>query len=96
MHSQLELYSISKLEKGRIREKQADPRNIANFTELDAIVAHSLKPARQIQVQTPSGTRLSEPRLVKRPFQDEELLKKLIQFRDQIPPSSRIIRPESS
>jgi hypothetical protein len=96
MRSQLELYVFSKLEQGRVKEKSADPRNIVPFNELDSLVAHSLKPAALVQTKTPEGNTLSQPRMVKRPFQDEELLKKLIQFRDQIPTSSRIIRPESS
>ncbi len=96
MHSELALFSISKLEQGRVKEKTPDPRNLSLFSGLDEIVGHSLKPAQLVQMQTPSGNPLVQPKLVKRPFEDEALLKRLLQFRDQIPTSSRIIRAEET
>ena len=91
-----ELFSLSSLEKGRIREPEANPREIGLFKDVEALIAHSLKAPNLIKTQTQEGTLLQSPVAISRPFEDEALLKKLLQFRSQIPTSSRIIRASDS
>ena len=88
------LYTLSKLELGRIQPAVTDPRNISEFTSLDEVIAHSLRAPNLIRTQTAAGTALQTPRLENRPFADEAILKKLLQYRSQIPVSARIIRPK--
>ena len=97
MHRKLgELFFLSSLEKGRTPVPNADPRSISPFDEIKESIAHSLKPATLLRSQTLEGTRLPSPTPISRPFEDENLLKKLIQYRNQIPVSSRIIRNSKS
>ncbi len=91
-----ELLSLSSLEKGRIAEPKADPREISQFQTMEEIIAYSLKMPNLIRTQTQEGTPLKSPVAVQRPFEDEALLQKLLQFRSQIPTSSRIIRASES
>ncbi len=79
------LFTSSTLEEKRVKTPQADPREIGVFKDLESIISGSFhKPAS------------APPTLMTRPFertlQDQELLKKLIQYRNEIPLSSRIIR----
>jgi hypothetical protein len=91
-----ELFSLSSLEKGRIPVPAANPRELTAFHGLEEIIAYSLKAPNLIRTQTPEGNPLQAPVAVQRPFQDEALLKRLLQFRSQIPHSSRIIRATES
>ena len=95
MHRELGLFSISGLEKGRIEEVRSDLKDLSRFGELEALISHSLAPPTLVQTRTPSGTKLKEPRVLTRAFHDESLLQKLIQYRERIPLSSRVIRTES-
>lgn len=90
------LYTLSKLEQNRIQPAKADPRNIGDFATLDEMIAHSLRAPNLIRTQTAAGNPLQAPKLENRPFEDEALLKKLLQYRSQIPVSARIIRPNSA
>jgi len=93
MHRKLgELFFLSSLEKGRTAVPVADPRKISSFEELGDAIAHSLKAPTLMRMQTAQGNPLQTPVAMNRPFEDENLLKKLIQYRSQIPVSSRIIR----
>jgi hypothetical protein len=97
MHRKLgELFFLSSLEKGRAQVPVADPREIASFEDLGEAIAHSLKPAALLRTQTAEGKTLKTPVAMNRPFEDENLLKKLIQYRNQIPVSHRIIRTPRS
>ena len=87
------LFTLSPLEKNRVRDPHPDPREISDFQSLDSVIAHSLRAPNLIRTQTASGTNLMKPEKMSRSFGDEALLKKLIQHRDQIPLSGRIIRP---
>ena len=91
-----ELFSLSSLEKGRLREPEANPKEIGLFRDMEELIAHSLKAPGLIRTQTAEGNPLQSPVAVSRPFEDEALLKKLLQFRSQIPTSSRIIRASDS
>jgi hypothetical protein len=86
------LFSVSPLELGRIKPRNADPRNISDFSTLNEVIAHSLKAPTLMRTQTLEGTQLKRPKMESRPFQDEAILKKLLQHRDKIPTSTRIIR----
>jgi hypothetical protein len=88
------LYTLSKLEEGRIQPVKPDLRNISEFSSLDEVIAHSLRAPNLIRTQTVTGVTLQSPRLENRPFEDEAILKKLLQYRSQIPVSTRIIRPK--
>jgi hypothetical protein len=87
-----ELFFLSRLEKGRTANPSADPKAVASFETLNEVIAHSLKVPSLLRTQTKEGTLLKSPELTSRPFKDENLLKKLVQFRDQIPLSHRVIR----
>ncbi len=91
-----ELFFLSTLETGRIKEHAPDPMDLGAFNDLTSTIAHSLKAPNLIRTQTPAGTLLKTPVAVSRPFEDENLLKKLLQHRNQIPVSSRIIRAQQS
>jgi hypothetical protein len=63
------------------------------------LMLFSLSDLEQGRIQEPksdlkdlSGSPLREPKSMDRPFEDENLLKKLIQYKNQIPLSPRIIR----
>jgi hypothetical protein len=87
-----ELFFLSSLEKGRTPVPVADPRKISSFEELNEEISHSLKAPTLMRMQTSQGTQLKTPVAMNRPFEDENLLKKLIQYRSQIPLSHRVIR----
>ena len=97
MDSKLTLFSISALEKGRIKEATPDPMNLTRFNELDNLVTHSLAPQKALP-STPiaSNAAQMQTKSNQRPFEDLSLVQKLIQFRNQIPTSSRIIRASDS
>ena len=92
----IEMLTLSSLEKGRVEPKTPSPRNLAPFSDLDALIFHSLKVPNLLRTQTPEGTQLKNPQAIQRPFQDEALLEKLLQYRSQIPTSGRIIRAQES
>ena len=92
MDRKLMLFSWSTLEHTRIREPKSDPKDLSSFSGIESMIQHSLRPPSLLQVHTPSGSLLKEPKRVDRPFEDETLLQKLIQYRNQIPLSPRIIR----
>lgn len=93
MRRKLALFSLSFFEHDRIPEPRSDLKDLAPFKELEETVALSLAP--------PSLTPTSPPRAIsplqaslkkERPLLDETLLQRLVQYRSQIPTSSRIIR----
>ena len=86
------LFTWSRLEEGRTTTAHADPRDISAFGSVQDLVFHSLKAPNLVHTQTPSGNPLPTPKASSRPFQDENLLRKLVQHRDKIPTSSRVIR----
>jgi hypothetical protein len=93
MRSPLDLLFLSLLEKHRVRETRPDlTALLPAFKTLETLVSHSIAPPQLTQTRTPEGTPLLQAKTVERPFQDESLLKKLVQFRSQIPLSTRIIR----
>jgi len=92
----LKLFSLSQLESGRIKTPIADPKDLGGFQELETLVRHSLSPPKLLQTRTPAGNPLKEPKTIERPFEDENLLKKLIQYKNRIPLSPRIIRNSDS
>lgn len=96
MDRKLMLFSWSALEHNRIKDPKSDPKEISSFSGIEAMIQHSLKPTKLLQVHTPAGAPLKEPKKIDRPFEDETLLQKLIQYRNQIPLSSRIIRTTDS
>ncbi len=100
MHRELGLFSISVLEKGRVDEPRADARNISRFGELESLIEASLAPEPRIPAQvraTAQALRTSrEPLGQKGSFRDQSVLQKLLQYRDRIPLSSRIIRTGQS
>lgn len=89
------LYTLSKLEEGRRNPVKSDLRNIGEFTSLDDVIAYSLRAPNLIRTQTAAGTPLKNPKLETRPFEDEAILKRLLQYRANIPVSARIIRPKA-
>ncbi len=101
MHRELGLFSITDLEKGRVEESSADPKNLARFGELENLVSGSLR-SESLQtdpmgVKTKQDLRPARPALGKKgSFRDESVLQKLLQYRDRIPLSSRIIRTGQS
>ena len=87
------LFTVSLLEEKRVKIPHADPRAIADFKEIEAIISHSLRKPNLIRTQTMTGVTLPTPKLENRGLQDEAILKKLLQYRSQIPAgNSRIIR----
>ena len=89
------LYSICSMEKGRVKSPHTDPRDLDDFQSMDEIISHSLKAPNLIRTQTQMGTTLRAPKMESRGFLDESLLKKLLQHRDKIPTSSRVIRSKT-
>lgn len=90
------LFTACAFEENRVKTAHADPRAISDFKELETIIAHSLRKPNLIRTQTPAGNSLPAPKLENRGLQDEAILKKLLQFRSQIPVSNRIIRKRES
>ncbi|NDG85527.1 MAG: hypothetical protein EBX52_10915 [Proteobacteria bacterium] len=103
MARQLELYSLSNLEKGRIREAKSDLTALSPFLELEGMITSSLMPQEFQTSQTDAHGKMKLPsrnpllsRRSPRPFQDSALVERLIRDRSQIPVSSRIIRNQDS
>ena len=92
------LFTSTTLEEKRVKIPHSDPRAIGVFKDLESVIAGSFhKPIKEslnaTEAKIPS---LNPPPVIARHFQrtlqDQELLKKLIQYRGQIPLSNRIIR----
>jgi hypothetical protein len=88
------LFTSSTLEEKRVKTRQPDPREISVFKDLESIISVSFhKPVHTLASIPSSGGKST---LMSRPFErtlhDQDLLKKLIQYRNEIPLSSRIIR----
>ena len=105
MHFKLaELFSLSFLERNRIKAPASDPMNVAPFAELENIISKSLTapevktaPTLQAQkIESPAGMTVKNPLPSKHMFQDEALMERLLKYRDQIPTSGRIIRASDS
>ncbi len=92
----ISLFTWSALEKNRIAEPRSDMKNVEAFKSLEPLVQHSLKVPNLIQTHTPAGNQLKVSQPIKRPFQDEEIVRKLLQYKDRIPLSARILRPGST
>ena len=93
MRSPIDLLFLSSLEKQRVREYRADPASgLPGFKDLENLISHSIAPPQLTRTRTPEGTPLLQAKTSERPFEDESLLKKLVQYRSQIPLSTRIIR----
>ncbi len=97
------LFTTSKLEEKRVKVPQADPREISFFKEIENIISKSFfrssvesNRARETSLQNETATdrKKAASRLFERTLKDEELLQKLLQHRDEIPRSSRIIRKQ--
>ena len=98
MDSKLALFSLSRLEKGRVIEPGPNPTQIESFRTIEEMISRSLMLAKPIQPQPelPPAKPFHPVKTVDRPFLDETLLQKLLQFKSQIPLSSRIIRATDS
>ncbi len=101
MHRELGLFSISVLEKGRIAEPRSDAKDLGRFVDLENLISGSLsllqpkkeEPSRPVTpVQRLTGGSLGQTGS----FRDQSVLQKLLQYRDRIPLSSRIIRTGQS
>lgn len=88
------LFTFSSLETNRVKGTHADPRAISEFKGLEEIISHSLRKPNLIRTQTLAGNTLPTPKLENRGLKDEALLQKLVQYRDRIPLSGRIIRKQ--
>ncbi len=86
------LFTASSLEENRVQTTHADPRDISGFKELETVISHSLRKPNLMRTQTLTGVTLPAPKMENRSYNDEALLKKLIQYRAQLPTSGRIIR----
>ncbi len=102
MDRKLELFTLSSLEKGRIREPTADPTNLSAFHGLEALIAGSLPRAKnEALLRKPepfSRPVAAMPAMTmgRTPLRDQAVLERLIRLRSQIPLSSRIIRAGES
>jgi hypothetical protein len=103
MRSKLgELFFLSHLEKGRTPEPAACSRELRSFENLGDVIASSLlrqtaaAPQLQAQISVGKNPLLHSSEAAARAFQDQNLLQKLIQYRNQIPVSHRIIRAPRS
>jgi len=104
MHRELGLFSISVLEKGRINEPRADARDLSRFGEIENLIAGSLALPRRTPetVHTVPAAQASTLRATRNPLsekgslRDQTVMQKLLQYRDRIPLSSRIIRTGQS
>ena len=96
------LFTLSPLEEARRKPAHADPRELASFNTLESVISHSLRIPQRAQAPSNEGIRLQAPlrahhssaRLSPRSTEDVELLKKLTQYRQHFPLSSRILRPK--
>ncbi len=98
------LFTSSTLEEKRVKVARPDPREITHFKDIEILIAHSFFKSsmestrgknRSLDSSSdhPSPPNPNEaPKLFGRTLKDEQLLKKLIQHRDEIPLSNRIIR----
>ncbi len=78
-------------------ESRPDPKDLAAFKDLEEAVALSLSPRNPPKATEPLPPKRTISPLQaslknNRPLLDETLLQKLVQYRSQIPTSSRIIR----
>lgn len=96
------LFTLSEIERGRIREPASDPRRIESFQDIESMVMVSLIPPAPVTIQTTTHRILSESntpktteRTVSRSLLDQDLLKKLLKHRPQYT-SSRILRAETA
>lgn len=96
------LFTLSDLEKGRIKEAQPDPRRIEGFADLEGVISQSLTPAPTVTIQTTSHTILgndAQPktaaRTIERPLADQDLLQKLLKHRPNYT-SNRILRADTA
>ncbi len=101
MHRELGLFSISVLEKGRIEEPCSDVKDLGRFGDLESLISGSLallQPKKEEPVRTAApAQRLNRGSLAQTgSFRDQSVLQKLLQYRDRIPLSSRIIRTGQS
>jgi hypothetical protein len=102
MHRELGLFSISVLEKGRVTEQRTDAKDIVRFVELEALIAGSLTqwaPTQKndtVRAKSPALSHSGDSLGQKGTFRDQSVLQKLLQYRDRIPLSSRIIRAGQS
>ncbi len=101
MDRTLELFALSSLEKGRIREPSADPTNLSAFHELESLIASSLPRKAQAMPHKPeplsrASVRAASAAMNRAPLRDQAVLERLIRMRNQIPLSSRIIRAGES
>lgn len=90
------LFTACAFEENRVRSPHADPRSLSEFKELETVIAHSLRKPNLIRTQTPGGITLPAPKMENRGLKDEAILKRLLQYRAQVPTSSRIIRKKES
>lgn len=94
------LMTLSPLEHRRVLEVQANPLDLSAFNSIEAIIQHSLKKPELVKVHTPMGNPIPKPLKsltpVKRSFCDQEIVNRLIKYRDRIPLSARILRPQTS
>ena len=102
MHRELGLFSISDLEKGRVADPRSDGRDIARFGELENLISGSLalktptKNEEAVRAKAPALRPSGEAVGRKGSFRDQSVMQKLLQYRDRIPLSSRIIRTGQS
>lgn len=93
------LFTSSTLEEKRVKVPQPDPRAIGVFKDLETVIAGSFHKSMK-NGSTPVASAGAKPVVMARPFertlQDQELLKKLIQYRGEIPLSNRIIRKKDT
>ena len=90
------LITPSRLEQGRLDKRPDAPfAMLAEFKGLEGMITHSLKKPELLTVKSPMGQTLLKPTATKRPFQDQELIQKLLKFKDRIPLSARVLRPDS-
>lgn len=95
------LFTLSPLEKGRAKEIVADPRDVANFNDIEATVANSLRPP---VVETKTSSRIlndqAQPKTTTQKtlstsLPDQELLKRILEQRPNYN-SGRILRGGNS
>jgi hypothetical protein len=100
MHRELGLFSISDLEKGRVTEVHSDMKDLGRFGELESLIAGSIAPQaireEPVRAKAPALRATRETLGSKGSFKDQSVMQKLLQYRDRIPLSSRIIRTGQS
>jgi len=96
------LFTSTTLEEKRVKTTRPDPREITVFKDIETLIAHSFFKSSVEAARTNGKNNLAPlakpdaPRLFERTLKDEQLLQKLIQHRDRIPLSNRIIRKKES